>query len=179
MAWTTPITFTAGRTVTASMLNTYLRDNLSELAPHKATTEGSYFVGTAAHTIAERTPKRGFVATSQTTTSTSYTDLATVGATVTCTTGTDAFVFHAAQFANSLSSGLSAVSWAISGATTRAAQDSTSIIIDGAGAGQHVRFADVDYLTTLTPGSNTFTQKYKVGSGTGTFVNRTIMVFPF
>jgi TPP-dependent 2-oxoacid decarboxylase len=179
MAWTVPITFTAGRTVTASMLNTYLRDNLSELAPHKATTEGSYFVGTAAHTIAERTPQRGFVSTSETTTSTSYTNLATTGPSVTCETGTSAFVFHAVQLANSLSSGLSACSWAISGDTTRAAQDSTSIIIDGAGAGQHMRMADVDFLTTLTPGTNTFTEQYKVGSGTGTFVNRAIMVFPF
>lgn len=161
------------------MLNTYLRDNLSELAPAKATTEGSYFVGTAAHTIAERTPQRGFVATSQTTTSTSYTDLATTGPTVTCETGTSAFVFHAVQLANSGADGLSAASWAISGATTRSALDATAIVYDGMPASQHCRFADVDFLTDLTPGTNTFTEKYKVGSGTGTFVNRTIMVFPF
>jgi hypothetical protein len=32
--------------------------------------------------------------------------------------------------------------------------------------------------TDLTPGSNTFTAKYRVASGTGTFLSRRIVVFP-
>ena len=34
------------------------------------------------------------------------------------------------------------------------------------------------YVTGLTAGSNTFTAKYRVDAGTGTFANRTIVVIP-
>ncbi len=34
------------------------------------------------------------------------------------------------------------------------------------------------FVTGLTAGSNTFTAKYRVTGGTGTYLNRTIIVIP-
>jgi hypothetical protein len=34
-------------------------------------------------------------------------------------------------------------------------------------------------ISSLTPGSNTFTMKYRVTAGTGTFLARQIAVIPF
>ena len=39
-------------------------------------------------------------------------------------------------------------------------------------------FSMFDMNTTLTPGTNVFTMKYRRGSGTATFSNRQICVWP-
>jgi hypothetical protein len=122
-----------------------------------------------------RIPQQALVATSQTTTSTSYTDLATVGPAVTLTTGATALVTVGGQIQCSASTITAFMSWAVSGATTSAAVD----------AGRAAAIANVNLIcasrvflmTGLTPGSNTFTAKYKVnGVATGTFQDRYIMV---
>ena len=46
-------------------------------------------------------------------------------------------------------------------------------------AGGNVNASDVSLWTALNPGSNTFTAKYRVSSGTGTFLSRRIIVMPF
>lgn len=51
MAWTAPRTWTTGEVVTASHMNTHVRDNLLETAPAKATTAGDLFVGTGANAL--------------------------------------------------------------------------------------------------------------------------------
>jgi hypothetical protein len=66
------------------------------------------------------------VLTSQTTTSTSYTDLATVGPAVTVTTGTSAIVLITTQASPSVQGPNACMSCAVSGATTIAASDSFS-----------------------------------------------------
>jgi hypothetical protein len=117
------------------------------------------------------------VATSQTTTSTSYTDLATAGPAVTVTTGTKALVIVSA-FMQSPSSAFAYTSFAVSGATTIAASDNYAFRgrVDGDN-NQGIRInASRATVVTLTAGSNTFTAKYKVDSGTGTFANRDIFV---
>lgn len=115
------------------------------------------------------------VATSQTTTSTSYTDLATAGPSVTLTTGTSAIVWiHCSTLNNSGVQNNIAV--AVSGATTVAAADGNSIKFTGATGTLQAAQAFAIKLTGLTAGSNTFTLKYKVSAGTGTFENRTITV---
>jgi predicted secreted protein len=74
------------------------------------------------------TSGNSFVATSQTTTSTSYTGLAT-SQTVTVTTGTKALVLLHARINNSNSGNSSRMSFAVSGATTMAADDDKAIFM--------------------------------------------------
>jgi len=51
MAWTAPKTWTTGSIVTASDLNTYVRDDFLETVPAKVTTAGDIVVATGANTI--------------------------------------------------------------------------------------------------------------------------------
>ena len=118
------------------------------------------------------------VATSQTTTSNSYTDLATVGPEVTLTTGTKALVIITCALSNGGASNQRAfMSYAVSGATTIAASDASAVInVNGQTAPTQVR-ASAAAIVTLTSGSNVFTAKYKSeSSNTSTFLNREINV---
>ena len=118
------------------------------------------------------------VLTEQSTTSTSYTDLSTAGPAVTVTTGTSAIVLITAGYANNGGSGpASAMSFAVSGATTIAASDNYRGIVGGANT-VAACIAATTKLTTLTPGSNVFTAKYRVTSAsTGSFAHRSISVW--
>lgn len=134
-------------------------------------------VATINTTLTNRIPQQASVATSQTTTSTSYTDLATVGPAVTVTTGTSALVTVGAQIQNSTANFTAYMSWAVSGATTSAAVDARAAAVANANL---ILASRVFLMTGLTPGSNTFTAKYKVnGASTGTFVDRNILVQTF
>lgn len=115
------------------------------------------------------------VDTSQTTTSTSYADLATVGPTVTLTTGTKALVICYTEQSNS-STQINSTSFAVSGATTIAASDAFRFQINQSVANYIYSGSIVKIVSGLTAGSNTFTVKYKVGGATGTFLNRVISV---
>jgi hypothetical protein len=155
MAWATPIIHAVGDILTASDWNISSND-LSFLA---GTTSAS-------------------VVTSQGTASTSYVDLATVGPAVTVTTGANALVILTTNISNNSASTFSNMGYAISGATTLAAADVTalSIATPTGSIGQQV--SELTRASALTAGSNTFTAKYRVGSGTGTFANRSITVIP-
>ena len=109
--------------------------------------------------------------TEQTTTSTSYTDLSTVTS-VTLTTGTKAIAFISLQGWNSAAN-YTLASVAVSGATTVAASDNSSMRFS---TSTPTRFGIQIGFTGLTAGSNTFTMKYKVSGGTGSFLARTITV---
>ena len=113
------------------------------------------------------------VATSETTTSTSYTALTTAGPEVTLTTGTKALVIVSAASNNSGASGRQFSSYKVSGATTIASSDAVAQVPMGA---VNMRNSSASRLTSLTAGSNTFTMEYKVSGGTGTFLNREIIV---
>jgi hypothetical protein len=180
MAWTAPQTWAANAVLTAADLNIHLRDNMLETMPAKAVTEGSIFVTSGANSIVERQIVTARVTTSQSTSSTSYTNLATVGPTVSVTTGTGAIIFHSCSVQNN-GSGFSSMSWDISGATTRAALDADAIRHDGVAASNPWKLGVTDIVTAvLTPGVNTFTAKYKAESGsTATFADRFICVIPF
>jgi hypothetical protein len=119
-------------------------------------------------------PTRATVSTSQTTTSTSYTDLTTPGPAVTIETGDRAEVTIACTMSNSGGNHAYA-SFAVSGATTQAATDDVGILVADANVDR--RYATVEVIG-LTPGNNTFTMKYKVGASTGTFVDRRIHAKP-
>jgi hypothetical protein len=178
MAWTVPRTADSDEVWSSSDWNTYVRANLLETFPGKATAALQYFVATGVNAITTRTAADATVATSQTTTSTSYTDLTTVGPAPAATTGTAAMVFFSAQMSNSGANNQCRISVAVSGATTISANDEWSALVDGVGAGELNRFGGFKLFTTLTSGSNTFTMKYKVSAGTGTFVNRHAIVVP-
>jgi len=173
------MTAVAGATFTAAQFNQYVRDNLNETAPAKATAASQLFVSTAANAIATRTPATSAVATNQTTTSTSYADLSTVGPQISVSTGTIALVWFAAAQAHSANDNETACSVAVSGASTVAASNVWQHSTDGVTLGNYVRGSSFHAFTGLTAGTNTFTMKYRVGaSGTGSFQNREMMVLP-
>lgn len=180
MAWTAPMTAVSGATFTAAQFNANVRDNLNETAPAKATAEGQIFVSTGPNSIAARQMVKQTVLTSQTTTSSSYTDLATVGPQVTVATGTRALCLFSSSIDNTVTNGAAKVSVAVSGASSIAANDSWCLDRDGATSGNIWRVGMSHMFDTLTPGSNTFTMKYEVGNGgTATFINRELIVIPF
>ena len=176
MAWSAPMTAVSGSVFTAAQFNTYVRDNLNETAPAKATAAGQIFVSTAASAIAARTVNADFIATQETTTSTSYTDLATSGPSVTATTSASAIV---AIYCNQSTSGGTAawMSYAISGATSAASDDNRAVQLQSTG-GQRCG-GTFFHSSILNPGTNTFKAEYRVStSGTGTFSVRRLMVIP-
>lgn len=176
MAWTAPMTGVVNTTLTAAQWNTYIRDNSLETMPAKASTAGRWFVATGANAIAERSISGAEVLTSQTTTSTSYTDLTTSGPAVTATTGTRALVFIASRMSNSSDNTDSWASVAVSSATTIAANDEWALMTDGVNTSDANQSGMFKFFDNLTAGSNVFTMKYRVGAGTGTFENRRICV---
>lgn len=174
------MTAVANATFTAAQFNLYVRDNLNETAPAKASAAGQIFVSTAANAIVARTPDQDTVATSQGTSSTSYTDLATVGPTVTVTTGVSAIVFLRANASNATATNVSSMCFAVSGASTVAAADSNSISLVNSGTAAGNRFGAAFLVESLTPGSSTFQAKYKSsGATTATFADRQLAVIPF
>lgn len=182
MAWTTPRTAQTDEVWSSDDFNTYVRDNLLETMPGKASAANQYFCATDLNAIAARTSSSNTVATPETTSSTSYTDLTTAGPAVTVTTGKRALVFYSAGMSESaVGSTQVSISVAVSGSTTIAADDDWRAMMDGVDAGRTNRFGMFHLFTTLTAGSNTFTMKYKVGSGstTGTFSDRHLIVVPF
>jgi hypothetical protein len=119
------------------------------------------------------------VAALQTTTSTTFADLATLGPSVTLTLpagSTKALVIVTAA-ENTNQGGASAyMSVAVTGASTVAASDATAFIVVGSNA---VRASATAVLTGLSSaGPLTFTAKYRVSAGTGTFAARDITVIP-
>jgi hypothetical protein len=124
--------------------------------------------------------KSARVDTSQTSTSTSYADLATVGPAVTVTSGTSALVIVGARMSVAGTSSTGYMSFAISGATTVAASDTFSMN-ESSGSGTFLDGVGQSYasvITGLNAGSNVFTAKYRVTGNTGTWLNRQIIVVP-
>lgn len=121
-----------------------------------------------------------FVSTSQNSTSTTYAALATA-LSVTATIGSSgmALVLISSNLQNNTQASRSYMSYAVSGATTKAAADDHCIAI-----GIPAAVADMGYFsgafleTGLTPGSNTFAAQHRVSATTGTFQNRRISVIP-
>jgi hypothetical protein len=163
---------------TAAQFNTFVRDNLNETAPAKATTNGGYFVATALNEIAERVGNRETIADQETTTSTSFDDLATTGPTVTVTTGSLALVIFGCEQSND-GTGSTRTSVDVSGASSIAAADIRALTLGGVDADAILQASHAVFYDDLTPGSNTFQMKYRVSSGTGTFRRRRLIVLPY
>lgn len=180
MVWTSPKTWVSTDTLPASELNTYLRDNLAELAPAKAVTPGSYFVTTDNGMLSERIPVADFIGAADQSLSNTYTDLDDIGPTVTVETSSQAWVFLYCHMFGDVNTAAVWMNYSVSGATTDDAsgRDSTAIQVQAAG-GQRM---GVNILHTgLNPGMNTFTAKYRISTGVtlGTWSDRRLGVLPF
>jgi hypothetical protein len=121
-----------------------------------------------------------YVATSETTTSTTYADLATVTDTVTVTIGANglALVSLVSYISNSTVNIDSYVGFAVSGASTVAAADTSALMFQAYTGGAISRIGGSFLLTGLTAGSTTFKMKYRCAANTATFKDRRISVLP-
>jgi len=120
-----------------------------------------------------------YVAALESTTSATYTDLATTTDQVTVTIGQSgtAIMFLSALLYNSVP-GWSYIGYVASGANTIAVADAITAFSSQGGAGW--QFGITIILTALSPGATTFKMKYKATtSTTGSFGNRRIAVIPF
>jgi hypothetical protein len=179
MAYSTPLTAVSSSTLTAAQWNASVRDNMLETPAAKFTGAGQLFVSTAANAGAVRTPVTTTVPTSQTTGSTTYASLTTVGPQLAgVVTGTQAIAIWQAQLGNNTSGQNSFMSVAVSGASTVAADDTYSLRYQAFGANARHRGTCAHMFTGLTPGSSTFTAQYRVDAGTGTFLDRSLIVIP-
>lgn len=183
MAWTAPMTAVANTAFTAAQFNTHVRDNLLETAPAKALNSGSLIVSAGNNTVVERTPQVDFNFSSGTTSSTTYTNLSggtSVGPSITFTSGGIAFVSISCRISNNTAGQTSFVGIERSGTDSAVATEENAIQFKTSSSNQHIQasFCTI-YDAGHNPGSHTFTMKYKVSGGTGTFDNRIITVIPF
>ena len=179
MAWTAPVTWVA-QALTAALLNQQIRDNMNETAPGIATAGSRLIITDSANSIVERIPTKTEVLTSEGTTSSSFTDLATAGPAVTVTTGTLALVGVSCRVTGSANGVRATMGFVVSSATTLAVDENRAYQME-LGSGD---FASGTWagLIPLTAGSNVFTAKYQNSGGSGdtaTFANRRIWVVPF
>lgn len=118
-----------------------------------------------------------YVATNETTSSSSFTDLSTAGPAVTVITGTKALVIVSAKLDNDTINGAAVMGFAVSSATTLAADISRALRNSNI-AGVEPNQISYSYIVTgLTAGSNVFTAKYEAaGGGTASFADRRISV---
>lgn len=121
-----------------------------------------------------------YVDTEQSTASTSYTDLGTVGPTVTATITTSglALIILQSAMTNGTSNQVSFVSFSASGSNTIAASDAKSIIQGSPTGAVYSTGSYAALLTGLTAGSTVFTMSYKASAGTAYFKNRVLTVIP-
>jgi hypothetical protein len=180
MAWSSPFTAVAGSAYTAAQHNQYVRDNFLETAPAKASAAGQHFVSTGVNVIIQRSVNTASVSTQETTTSTSMTDLATVGPDLfSQQLGAKAMFFVSANVSNNTLAAYASTDFDLSGATTRTATTSTALVMRAGAANQDIRATAVTVITSLTPGSHAMRQKYVVTAGTGAFANRHVTVVPW
>lgn len=123
----------------------------------------------------------GFTSASSTTTNTSYALLAdSVSTTVTVTIGANglALVAISAILGNSTGDDTTYMGFALSGATTQAANDNLSCQYQAFTTNTSDTRSGTFLLTGLTAGSTTFTLQYKVAASTGSAQYRRIAVVP-
>lgn len=181
MAWTTPMTAVDNSAMTASLYNTQIRDNLRVQSPFLATAAGQLFITTGANSLAAREIGYHEVSTSQSTTSSSYTDLSTVGPTVTIDEiyGQQALVWISCEMDQGTADLQAAAAVEVSGASSYPASDTRCCLTrDGMPASNAVQTMAAYVFDPLSrDGSITFTMKYRNGgSGTATFQRRRMLV---
>lgn len=184
MAWSAPMTAVANSAFTAAQFNQFVRDNFNECPTAKATVASEFFVSSGANSIEARRPAGVIVTTEETTTSTSWGDLATVGPTVAdLTHGTRMFILLGCTMSNNTAQQVSRMSFEVTGAGSRSPDEGRSLSVGSEGAASPANVAVGHglplFIGDLTPGVSTVEAKYRVSGGTGNFVNRRIQVLPW
>ena len=115
----------------------------------------------------------------ETTTSTSYTNLTTTGPAVTVTVPASGrvLVMLSVKAWNSIANEGNYMAHAMSGANTSSGSDAF-LRASGPSTTDAGMTSSIYEVGGLTPGSTTFTAKYRVGGGTGSFAARRIVVIP-
>jgi hypothetical protein len=119
------------------------------------------------------------LSTTESTTSTTYADLQTVGPAVTLDVPASGRVLVSVTTGISTTTGGGSgyMSFALSGANTQAPPADNSLALNL--FGNDFQKASASFvLNGLTPGSTTFTAKYRTNAGTSTFQNRSIWAIP-
>jgi len=179
MAWTSPVTVVARGLVTAALWNA-VRDDLNLTAVGIAATGGRIMCSAGSQVLAERIPDGASIATSQTTASLTYVDLATAGPSVNRGNGVKILAAIGCHLANGTAGQGARMAYALSGSNTIAAADTNSICIESANASDTYSVSWVTVHDPLTAGTLTLTAKYRaVGAGTATFSSRIIAMIPF
>jgi len=161
MSWTAPRTWVDGEVVRARYFNEGVRDNLRAL------------VGVYAEVL-----------TSETTTSTAFTNLATVGPSVgVAITGgfnsADEFtVFFGCHAQNDTAAGVANMGLDVSGPTATAADDTNRCFTRSTATAATTSIIWGTKFESLDAGGYTLTAKYKVSAGTGTFLRRFVLAYP-
>lgn len=120
-----------------------------------------------------------FTAAGESTSSSTFTDLATVGPTVTAYVGPSKQALVMLSTSVTVPIAVTArMSFAISGASTQAAATFRSAHYFSGEAGAIIRLSNIVQVVDLTPGLNTFTAKYLSDGGSTAFVNRSLAVIP-
>jgi hypothetical protein len=176
MAWTSPMTAVANAALTAAQWNTHVRDNLNETSPAKATAASRWFPGIGANDIRERAILGDSIVTSESTTSTSYTNLTSWGPTVTMTTSTYALVWINAHLATNTAGAVAFASYEVTGASSTSASDVWSCRMQASGTNDDQRAGIAHYQNAITAGSNSFRMMYRTNTGTASFASRHILV---
>lgn len=181
IAWTTLPTYSDGNVLTAAQLNA-IAANINETGPAKVTATGRILVSTGANALAQRIPSiNRVVGGAQATASTTFTDLTTVGPTISSlATGTSAIYSVAAFCLNTTAGQGCYMGHTVSGASTIAADATRALrIMSGAASENSKQSYTGMHSATLTAGNNTFTARYaSVASGSATFDEREILVIP-
>lgn len=127
--------------------------------------------------IGKGAAKSAVVITGETTTSTTYADLATVGPSVTAEIGPSgrALIIVGAVISNNTAGQTSLMSFTGAGV---AANDADSAYFNSSSANAEAHFSNVLMGVGLTKGLQTFTAKYRVAGGTGRFAVRRFQVIP-
>lgn len=139
-----------------------------------------YVIGSTTSSIPRFLPVSQHIATAESTSSLSFTDLATVGPQVTVNIGAAGrakVTWGCSMQFNANNGGVMGIQ--VSGATTIAPDWRIFAFANSAGGAWNNGGSRVELYSGLNPGANTFTAKYTLGGGTPTsctFVDRTVMV---
>lgn len=187
MAWSTPMTAVANAVFTAAEYNTYVRDNLLETAPAKASGAvgtSQYFLSTADGLITN-VAGSNLINTSESTTSSTYTDLASVGPSFPRQINIGFVMWLGTRRVNSSATESSLMSVEIvrnsDSAVVFSPNDNFSV--GSVGTAPQRSSSPPMSVGGFTPGIYTFTAKYRTtnvgGTSTATFANRWLHVIPF
>ena len=162
MAWVVPRTWVTGEIVTAAMMNG-LRDALVDLDRRTS-------------------PVTAYVGTIESTTSTTYTDLATIGPAVTATIGSTgkALISWSASLVSDSTTNGAWMSVAGAGASIFVGDDTWALNFTPPTAGTGAAFGITMLFAGLNPGSLTVTAKYRShgGGATANFKWRRLLLTP-